>query len=130
MCFDKGSGYYDSRDYDTTVASLELGEFCVIPVSPWRQSIYGHLKEFEEDLDQYLEAVGRQRSEGPPRVPEEARLGSLKDLAHGMYRNDYSFSDADIQENIWSYCHRYGPLPEDFAALIEADGADRNLSTC
>ena len=97
-------------------------------MSPWRQSIYDHLKEFEEDLDRYLEAIRKPCSEGPPLVPEEMRLDILKDLAYMIYHNH--FVDADIQGNILHYCREYGPLPEDFATLIESDGSERNLSAC
>ena len=128
-CYDKGSGYsYDSREYGTTAARLELEDFCVIPVSPWRQSVYDHFKEFRDDLDRYLEAVGRPRSDGPPLVPEEARLDNLESLAYAIYHN--YMVDEDIQGNILHYCREYGPLPEDFTTLIESGGADRNLSAC
>lgn len=130
-CYDEGSGYsYDSRNYDTTVASLELEDFCTIPVSPWRQSIYDHLKEFEGDLERYLEAVGKPLYDRPLRMPEEARFDNLKDLAYMIYRNDYDFDDVDIQDNIWHYCEEFGPLPEDFAELIESGEPERNLSAC
>ena len=128
-CYDKGRGSYESRDYDSTAASLELEDFCVIPVSPWRQSVYDHLEEFEEDLDRYLEEVGRPRSdERPPLVPEEARLDRLKGLAYAIYHN--YMVDEDIQGNILHFCREHGPLPEDFAALIESGKPERNLSAC
>ena len=128
-CYDKGSGYsYESRDYDSTAASLELEDFCTIPVSPWRQSVYGHLKEFEGDLDRYLEEVGKSRADRLSDVPEEAKLDSLRGLAYAIYHN--YMADEDIQGNILHYCRELGPLPEDFAALIESGEPERNLSAC
>ena len=128
-CYDEGSGYsYDSRDYDTTAASLDLEDFCVIPVSPWRQSVYGHLKEFEGDLDRYLEEVGKPHADRLSLVPEEARLDRLTSLAYQIYHN--YMVDEDIQGNILHYCREHGPLPEDFAVLIESGEPERNLSAC
>ncbi len=128
-CYDEdGRGSYESRDYDATAASLELEDFCVIPVSPWRLSVYEHLKEFEGDLEQYLEAVGKPRADRLSDVPEEARLDSLKSLAYQIYHN--YMADEDIQGNILHYCSQHGPLPEDFAALIESGEPERSLSAC
>ena len=42
----------------------------------------------------------------------------LSDLACVAYSTN--FEDAEIQESMLEYCGKFGPLPEEFAVLIEA----------
>ena len=52
----------------------------------------------------------------------------LSDLARMAYSTN--FEDAEIQESMLEYCGKFGPLPEEFAILIEAGKPDRILSAC
>ena len=129
-CSDESSGYtYISIDYDAIAVSLELEEFCVIPVSPWRQAFYDYFRGAEETLDLHRDGTNLPHHEQSSAfIQEEERLKSLRYMAWAIYHEGYS--DAENQEHIQDYCDAYGPLPEDFTALIESDEADRFMSAC
>ena len=52
----------------------------------------------------------------------------LSDLTRMAYSTN--FEDAEIQESMLEYCGKFGPLPEEFAILIEAGKPGRILSAC
>ena len=108
-CLDRSSGYtYISIDYNATATSLELEEFCVIPVSPWRQAFYDYANGVTETLDLRGDGTDLPYHERLSAfIPEERRLDSLKDIARTIYHDGYN--DAEIQEKIWSYCDRPRP---------------------
>ena len=128
-CRDGGSDYVlSTSNYDDTVASLELEEFCDIPLDPWRQDLYDYSVEeseaawdlLAEDPEDYESFMARER--------EFDQLNLLSELARMAYSNN--FEDAEIQERMLEYCGRFGPLPEDLADLMEGGGPGRSLSAC
>ena len=101
----------------------------MIPVSPWRQAFYDYFRGAEETRDLHRDGANLPyREQSSAFMQEEERLKSLRYVAWAIYHEGYS--DAEIQEHVQDYCDAYGPLPEDFTALIESDEADRFLSAC
>ena len=58
-CHDEESGYFFSTtNQDDINASLKLGDFCVIPISPWRQAFYDYAKEASEETHRHFMGGG------------------------------------------------------------------------
>ena len=58
-CRDEESGYFFStKNQDDIAASLKLGDFCVIPIGQWRQSLYDYGKEASEETRRHFMGGG------------------------------------------------------------------------
>ena len=103
-CRDEESDYFFSTtNQDDINASLKLGDFCVIPIGQWRQSLYDYAKEVSERSHRHF--VG----EGPVDNYDDyvafwhegERLDALTDLAYAVASDN--FADDAIQEKIQEY---------------------------
>ena len=119
FCRDAQLDYsFSSGNPDDTAASMSLDEFCVIPISPWRQAFYDYAKEVSEELRRHL-------MEGPADDHEAimvfshevVRLDALTGLAYAVASDN--FADDVIQEKIQEYRDAYGTLPDEFLKLLE-----------
>ena len=119
-CHDEESDYFFSTtNQDDINASLKLGDFCVIPIGQWRQSLYDYAKEVSERSHRHF--VG----EGPVDNYDDyvafwhegERLDALTGLAYAVASDN--FADDAIQEKIQEYRDAYGDLPDEFLKLLE-----------
>ena len=119
-CHDEESDYFFSTtNQDDINASLKLGDFCVIPIGQWRQSLYDYAKEVSERSHRHF--VG----EGPVDNYDDyvafwhegERLDALTGLAYAVASDN--FADDIIQEKIQEYRDAYGALPDEFLKLLE-----------
>lgn len=130
-CRDENNDYYfSSSNYDDIVASINLEEFCVIPISPWRQAVYDHVRNMEDTIHQHLKSEQIPKNAESMRIfwQELERMDMLSKIALMAASNNYE--DEEIQKNIIEYCNEFGPIPQDLASLIEDKESNKNLSTC
>ena len=99
----------------------------MIPSSQWRQDLYDYVEVGEAVLGQIAEDPEDYESFA---THEQAfyRLDLLSDLARMAHSTN--FEGVEIQEIILECCGKFGPLPEEFAVLIEAGKPDRILPAC
>ena len=119
-CRDERSGYFFSTtNQDDINASLKLGDFCVIPISQWRQSLYDYAKEASEETRRHFMGGGPVDDSEAFRAfwHEGERLDALTDLAYAVASDN--FADDIIQEKIQEYRDAYGALPDEFLKLLE-----------
>ena len=119
-CRDEESGYFFSTtNQDDINASLKLGDFCVIPISPWRQSLYDYAKEASEETHRHFMGGGPVDDYEALMAfwHEGERLDALTDLAYAVASDN--FADDAIQEKIQGYRDAYGALPDEFLKLLE-----------
>ena len=119
-CRDEESGYFFSTtNQDDINASLKLGDFCVIPIGQWRQSLYDYAKEVSERSHRHFEGEGPvdNYDDYVAFGHEEERLDALTDLAYAVASDN--FADDIIQEKIQEYRDAYGALPGEFLKLLE-----------
>ena len=119
-CRDEESGYFFSTtNQDDINASLKLGDFCVIPIGQWRQSLYDYAKEVSERSHRHFEGEGPvdNYDDYVAFWHEGERLDALTDLAYAVASDN--FADDAIQEKIQEYRDAYGALPDEFLKLLE-----------
>ena len=119
-CRDEESGYFFSTtNQDDINASLKLGDFCVIPISPWRQAFYDYAKEASEETHRHFMGGGSVDDYEALMAfwHEGERLDALTDLAYAVASDN--FADDAIQEKIQEYRDAYGALPGEFLKLLE-----------
>ena len=119
-CRDERSGYFFSTtNQDDINASLKLGDFCVIPIGQWRQSLYDYAKEVFEEARRHFEGGGPVDDSEAFRAfwHEGERLDALTDLAYAVASDN--FADDAIQKKIQEYRDAYGALPGEFLKLLE-----------
>ena len=131
-CMGDDFGYnFLSSDRGDIAASLGLGEFCFIPVTdPWRQSVYdyadgltGALMLLGDDMGD----AGNYESKGE--ITREAQRLILLRAVSYMIASD-SFEYGTIQKHVQMYCDGFGPLPEDYVALVGPGAQDARLTEC
>ncbi len=125
FCRDARLDYsFSSGNPDDTAASMALDEFCVIPISPWRQAFYDYAKEASEETRRHFMGGGPVDDYEAFRAfwHEGERLDALTDLAYAVASDN--FADDAIQEKIQEYRDAYGTLPNEFLKLLE-DRDDR-----
>ena len=123
ICRDSESGYFFSAtNRNDTMASLELDDFCVVPLSQWRQSLYDYAKEASEETHRHFMGGGPIEDHEAFRAfwHEGERLDALTDLAYAAASGNHA--DDAIQERIQEYRDAYGDLPKDFLELLEGRG--------
>ena len=98
---------------------MSLDEFCVIPISPWRQSLYDYAKEASEETHRHFMGGGPVDDYEALMAfwHEGERLDALTDLAYAVASDN--FADDAIQEKIQEYRDAYGALPGEFLKLLE-----------
>ena len=119
-CRDEESGYFFSTtNQDDVNASLKLGDFCVIPIGQWRQSLYDYANEISERIHRHFEEEEPVDNYDDYMAlwHEEERLGALRGLAYAVASDN--FADDMIQEKIQEYRDAYGALPDEFLKLLE-----------
>ena len=120
-CRDERSGYvFSTTNQDDVNASLKLGDFCVIPIGQWRQSLYDYANEISERIHRHFEEEEPVDNYDDYMAlwHEEERLGALRGLAYAVASDN--FADDIIQEKIQEYRDAYGALPDEFLKLLEA----------
>ena len=120
ICRDMESGYFFSTpNRNDTMASLKLDDFCVVPISQWRQSLYDYAKEASEETHRHFMGGGPVDDyEALMAFWHEGEwLDALTDLAYAAASD--RFADDVMQEKIQKYRDAYGDLPEDFLELLE-----------
>ena len=119
-CHDgEGEYVFSTTNQNRITASRNLEDFCVIPISQWRQSLYDYADEISEkyrrnveerdSVDNYDDYVAFWH--------EGERLDALTDLAYAVASDN--FADDAIQEKIQEYHDAYGALPDEFLKLLE-----------
>ncbi len=119
-CRDEESGYFFSTtNQRDIIASLQLEDFCVIPIDQWRQSLYDYAYETSEKSDRHFKEKGfpDDHEEFVAFLSEIERLDALISLANAAASD--SFTDDAMQEKIQKYRDAYGSLPDDFLKLLE-----------
>ena len=120
-CRDERSGYvFSTTNQDDVNASLKLGDFCVIPIGQWRQSLYDYANEISERIHRHFEEEEPVDNYDDYMAlwHEMERLDALTDLAYAVASDN--FADDAIQEKIQEYRDAYGALPDEFLKLLEA----------
>ena len=109
---------HQSFNQDDIVASLQLDEFCVIPLDPWRQSIYEFGKKMSEKRFESIDAFFE--SDNPEDIQkdwdEDEKLDLLRGIAHRIV-NDGIESEI-TEKRIKEYNEKFGSLPDELLELI------------
>ena len=115
----EGEYVFSTTNQNRITASLNLEDFCVIPINPWHQSFYDYANEVSEKRHLILEEMGS--ADGYDEYVlfwhEKERLDALTGLAYAVASDD--FADDAIQEKIQEYRDAYGALPDEFLKLLE-----------
>ena len=133
LCIDREGKYtFASSDRGDITASLGLEEFCFIPITDsWRQSVYDYSERLRDELRQ-LGGDPREAGdyyESKDELAREARSLVILSDASRMIATDI-FEYEAIRKTVQKYCDEFGPLPEDYVALVERGAQDTRLATC
>ena len=131
-CISDEYGYnFLSSDRGDITASLGLEEFCFIPITdPWRQSVYDYADGLTDALILLADDPRASGDYGSAdELAQDARSLVILRAASLMAASD-SFEYEAIHQVVQGYCDEFGPLPEDFAALVERGGQYPRLAAC
>ena len=110
---------HQSLNQDDIVASLQLEEFCVIPLDPWRNSIHEFGKKVQEKRLKFFEKSSE--SDNLENIQkdwvERERLDSLRHITF-LIVNSGLESDT-TQKTIKEYNEKFGGLPDELLEIIE-----------
>ena len=110
----------NTSNQNDIVASFEHDEFCIIPLDPWRQSVYDYGKTVSEKMNRHHEKIGTldKNYESVMAFQSEMdRLGTLGNLIGALSGGDV---DSQVtQERIQEYNEKFGSLPDELLELIE-----------
>ena len=115
----EGEYVFSTTNQNRITASLNLEDFCVIPINPWHQSFYDYADVVSEKYRRNVEERGSvdNYDDYVAFWHEEERLDALTDLAYAVASDN--FADDIIQEKIQEYRDAYGALPGEFLKLLE-----------
>ena len=115
----EGEYVFSTTNQNRITASLNLEDFCVIPINPWHQSFYDYANEISEKYRRNVEERGSvdNYDDYVAFWHEGERLDALTDLAYTVASDN--FADDVIQEKIQGYRDAYGALPDEFLKLLE-----------
>jgi len=108
-----------SSNQDDIVTSLQLEEFCIIPLDPWRNSIHEFGKKVQEKRLEFFEnSVGPDNSKNiQKKWDERERLNSLRHITFLIVNSGL---ESDItKKKIKEYNEKFGNLPHELLELIE-----------
>ncbi len=111
---------HQSFNQDDIQASLQLEEFCTIPLDSWRKSIHEYGNTVQEKIREQSDVpVGTDNYEEFQEMwwDERVRLDSLRAITIHIV-NDGLESEI-VQKKIGEYSGRFGSLPDDLLELIE-----------
>ncbi len=122
-----------SKDYrmqthfrDDIVASLEHDEFCIIPLDPWRQSVYDYMGTISAEISYQHETFqGLFTVENMHKIKESQevfeseidRLELLMKLTRSIFEG--KIDEQTTQESIQEYRDGFGDIPEELLELVE-----------
>ncbi len=112
--------FHQSFNQDDIQASLQLEEFCTIPLDSWRQSIHEYGNTIQEKKQEQPDVpVGIDNYEELQEIwwDERVRLDSLRAITI-LIVNDGLESEI-VQKKIGEYNGRFGSLPDDLLELME-----------
>jgi len=110
---------HQSSNQDDIVASLQLEEFCTIPLDPWRNSIHEFGKKIQEKKLEFFDASIESETHEEVRKmwDERERLSSLRHITFLIVNSGL---ESDItQKTIKEYKEKFGSLPDELLELIE-----------
>ena len=124
-CHNGENEYISSINKKDVIASLNLDDFCTIPLDKWRQSVYDYGKTVSDDKEHCranaeipeidYEAIFECQS-------ERHRLGLLGNIV-GMLVSDTD-EDGVTEEKIREYNKTYDGLPDELLQLLEEKNED------
>jgi len=108
-----------SFNQDDITSSLQLEEFCTIPLDPWRQSINEYGKKIQEKRLEFFETSVESKSqeEYGKMLDEHERLDSLRHITSLIVNG--SLESEITQNKIREYDEKFGSLPDELLELIE-----------
>lgn len=108
-----------SFNQDDITSSLQLEEFCIIPLDPWRNSINEYGKKIQEKRLEQFEMIVEpdNHEEFRKMLDEHERLDSLRYIT-SLIVND-SLESEITQNKIREYNEKFGSLPDELLELIE-----------
>lgn len=110
---------HQSFDQDDIIASLQLEDFCTIPLDPWRNSIHEYGKTIQEKRLELFDMESKSDNTGKIRInwDEHERLDSLRHITFLIINSGL---ESDItQKTIKEYKEKFGSLPDELLELIE-----------
>ena len=109
---------HQSSNQDDIVASLQLEEFCIIPLDPWRNSIHEFGKKVQEKRLVFFESL---ESDNPENIQKDwVERERLDTLRHITFLIVNSGLESDItQKTIKGYNEKFGNLPDELLEIIE-----------
>ena len=110
---------HQSFNQDDIIASLQLEDFCTIPLDPWRQAIHEFGNKIQEKRLEMFDVSSdpENYAESKKVWDERERLDSLRHITFLIINSGL---DADTtQETIKEYNEKFGSLPDEFLDLIE-----------
>jgi len=123
ICRDNATGYtnvaHTEKDF---AASIEHDEFCVIPLSPWRQSLLDYRQKITLEVTEMMdELVGE--SEKSEMTHQDMmrfhkdfqRRDLLQEVANAYYRENVEAAE----EKTAQYVREYGRIPQELADMVE-----------
>jgi len=110
---------HQSFNQDDIMASLQLEDFCTIPLDSWRNSIHEYGKTIQEKRLELFDMESK--SDNPEEIrinwDEHERLDSLRHITFLIVNNGL---ESDMtQKKIKEYKEKFGSLPDELLEIIE-----------
>ena len=110
---------HQSFNQDDIIASLQLEDFCTIPLDPWRNSIHEYGKTIQEKRLELFDMESK--SDNPEKIrinwDEHERLDSLRHITFLIVNN--GLESEMTQKTIKEYNKKFGSLPDKLLDVIE-----------
>ena len=114
-----GNEIHQSFNQDDIIASLQLSEFCTIPLDSWRNSIHEYGKVIQKQRLALFDTPFEPNNIDEARQigDEHERLDSLRGITFLII--NYGLESTTTQDKIKEYNEKFDNLPDEFLKLIE-----------
>jgi len=123
VCRDNATGYTNNaiteKDF---VESVERDEFCVIPLSPWRQSLLDYGQKITLEVTEMMDELASESEKSEMTHQDMMRFHKdfqrrdlLGEVANAYYRENVEAAE----EKTAQYVREYGKIPQELADIVE-----------
>ena len=118
-CRNEETGYRNSANTKGDfMSSLEHDDFCIIPLSSWRQALYDYnqkISDIRHEIMMELEESNHTDETIMQFHKDSRQLDLLQNISYAYYSKDVEKAEKKIEQ----YSISYGTLPDDLLDIIE-----------
>ena len=109
---------HQSINRDDIIASLQMDDFCIIPLDPWRNAIHEYGKKIQEERLEYFDISfeSKTQEEIMKTQKEHERLDDLRGITFLVING--GLESKITQEKITEYTKKFGSIPEELQELL------------